>query len=382
MLFIYSILVTLAYILALPLLVYLWLKPKYKKSIPARFFLKDNPPFLHQGIWFHAASLGEIRSLKPFIDALNTKEINISVITQTGFNEAIKYQYAHVRYLPFELFLPFWMKKQNVLIVLEAELWPMLFYVAKAKRTKTILLNARISDRSYASYLRFAVIYRWIFRFIDTVFAQTALDKERLESLGARNVHVSGNIKTFQRYAVTHDYQKESNKRVVVLASTHEKEEALILSRIELLPNDKLIVVPRHPERFDAVDAFLKVYAQEKGRSYGRLSHHEYEGYDVVLCDKMGELINFYAIADVVILGGSFVQGVGGHNPLEPAFFGVKLISGTYTFNQNALFPLVENVIVCDEKELKEVFAQSQTMLASRMIHSGDIAPILKEIIG
>ena len=96
----------------------------------------------------------------------------------------------------------------------------------------------------------------------------------------------------------------------------------------------------------------------------------------------MGELINFYAIADVVILGGSFVQGVGGHNPLEPAFFGVKLISGTYTFNQNALFPLVENVIVCDEKELKEVFAQSQTMLASRMIHSGDIAPILKEIIG
>ncbi len=370
------------YIVALPVLMLLWFKPKYKESIPARFFLKNNPPFTGEGIWFHASSLGEIRSLKPFIEALSGKNIKISAITQTGFHEALHYQQAQVRYLPFENFLPFWIKKQKVLVVLEAELWPMLFLIAKAKGAKTILLNARISDRSYASYLRFAFVYRWIFRFIDVVFAQTALDRERLSLLGAKNIYVGGNIKTFQRYTVTRVYPKEPNKRIVVLASTHDKEEELILSHIDLLPNDKLIVVPRHPERFALVDAFLSKYALNKGLSYGKLSLHEFEGYDVVLCDKMGELINLYAIADIVILGGSFVPNVGGHNPLEPASFGVKLISGKHIFNQNALFPLVKNSILCDENELKEVFANSQNIPASMMINQGDIAPILKEIIG
>lgn len=364
------------------MLIYLRFKLKYNVSIPARFFLKDNAPFEKEGIWFHACSLGEVRSLKPFIESLRDVHVNISAITQTGFREALQYPSADVRYLPFEIFLPFWITKQKTLVVLEAELWPMLFWVAKQKGIKTILLNARISDRSYQSYLRFAFVYRWIFSAIDVVFAQSVLDKERLENLGAKNVRVGGNIKTFQRYEVTNVYKKLDDRRVVLLASTHEKEEALILSRIELLPNDQLIVVPRHPERFDKVDLFLREYAKIKARSYERFSQKHQFASDIVLCDKMGELINLYAMADIVILGGSFVQGVGGHNPLEPAFFKTKLISGEYTFNQNVLFALVENSITCNENTLAEVFQNAQTLLPSAIAHSGDITPLLKEIRG
>lgn len=368
--------------MALPLLVYLRFKPKHTVSIPSRFFLRNNPRFLEKGIWFHACSLGEVRSLSPFVDALKTYELNLSVITQTGYQEALRYVGAQVRYLPFEVFLPFWTSEQKVLVVLEAELWPLLFISAKAKGAKTILLNARISDRSYDSYLRFAFLYRWIFGFVDIVFTQSEVDKKRLEILGARDVRVSGNIKTFQRYDVTKQYAKDKYRRVVVLASTHAEEEALILARITLLKNDQLIVVPRHPERFAEVDLFLKAYAQEHHRSYARLTDKECMSEDIILCDKMGELINIYAIADIVVLGGSFIEGVGGHNPLEPAFFKTKLITGKHTFNQNALFPFVENSVMCDSEELEDVFEHSEALLPSAIVNSGDMEPILKEIIG
>ncbi len=380
MTFFYTLLATLLYLLALPVLWYLSTKSKYSHSIPARFFLKDTPPFQKDGLWFHACSLGEVRSLKPFIEALHAFPLRMSVITQTGYKEALGYENVEVRYLPFEIFLPFWMKRQRVLVVLEAELWPLLFCVAKAKGMKTILLNARISDKSYASYRRFSLFYRWIFQHVDVVFAQSETDKERLHTLGARDVRVTGNIKTLQTYCVTKQYPKKEMKRIIVLASTHEKEEALVLNAIELKENDQLIVAPRHPERFGLVDALLHSYAYDKGLMYARLGELSALDADVVLCNTMGELMNLYAIADVVILGGSFVEGVGGHNPLEPAFFGVKLISGVHVFNQRVLYDWVDNIVTCSIEELSVVFKNVEALPPSAIVHQGDIAPILKEI--
>lgn len=381
-LFFYTILATLLYVLALPVLVYLRFKPKYKDSIPSRFFLKNNSSFEKSGIWFHACSLGEVRSILPLIEKITTEEINISVITQTGFKEASKVTHANIRYLPYEIFLPFWITKQKTLVVMEAELWPSLFVVAKIKGMKTILMNARVSDKSYQSYVRFGFLYRWIFRHIDVVFAQSQVDKQRLMELGAKDVRVSGNIKTFQQIGITKQYDKPKGKRVVILASTHENEEALILSHIELLKNDLLVVVPRHPERFERVELLLKNYAKEKQLTYSRISQNETIQDDVVLCDKMGELINLYAVCDVVILGGSFIDGIGGHNPLEPAFFGEKVISGPYVFNQKALFKCVENIVICQCEQLRGVFEKSDSIKNSSIINSGDISPLLNEILG
>lgn len=380
--FVYFTLAVLLYIVALPFLVYLRSKPKYHDSIPARFFLKDNPRFDVQGIWFHACSLGEVRSLSPFIEKLTHETVCISVITQTGFKEAKKHAFAHVRYLPFEIFLPFWMNKHKVLVVMEAELWPLLFIVAKAKGIKTVLLNARISDHSYRSYAKWGWFYRWIFKHIDLVLAQSDEDKTRLMQLGAKEIDVCGNIKQFQRYEVTKSYPKNRAKRLIILASTHEKEEALILDTIGLKPNDQVVVVPRHPERFEKVDAWLHDYARTQQRSYTRFSEHGSLESDVILCDTMGELINLYAIADIVILGGSFVEGVGGHNPLEPAFFGVKLISGESIFNQKVLFASVENSITCNSNTLGHIFETIEQYPASSISHGGDVTPLLEKILG
>lgn len=370
--------------MALPFLVYLRFKQKYKDSIPSRFYLKNNRSFPKGGIWFHACSLGEVRSILPLISKIKDEAIQISVITQTGFKEASKVSHARVRYLPYEIFLPFWITKQKVLVVMEAELWPMLFIIAKAKGIKTILMNARVSDKSYRSYLRFGFMYRWIFESIDVVFCQSNVDKKRLISLGAKEqcVHVSGNIKTFQQIVVSKHYEKPLGKRVVILASTHENEEALILEHITLEKDDILIIVPRHPERFEKVDVFLRNYSEKNNFTYSRLSQKNTLACDVILCDMMGELINLYATSDVVILGGSFIDGIGGHNPLEPASFGTKIISGPYVFNQKALFKCVENAIICDVGMLRGVFASSDALKNSSIINSGDIAPLMEEIIG
>jgi len=365
----------LVYILALPILIILSFKQKYRVSLPSRFFLKNNKPFEKSGIWFHACSLGEVNSLKRVFKELKNESLNLSVITGTGYKSAKEVDGLHVRFLPFELFLPFWIKKQKTLVVTEAELWPLLFIVSKLRGTKTVLVNARVSDNSYESYKKFAWFYRWIFASVDEVFAQSKVDKKRLEELGALNVYVNGNIKTFSKPIVTKEY-KEPKKKVIVMASSHEGEEQMILENLNLKSDEMLIVVPRHPERFDSVDRLLKEFTEKKDLSYEKISDDLKA--DIVLCDKMGELVNLFAIADTVLLCGSFLEGIGGHNPLEPAFFGCKVVSGKYTFNQKALFKLVENIKVCSTGELKDI--DFEDIKPSKVLHVGDIKTLIEKI--
>jgi 3-deoxy-D-manno-octulosonic-acid transferase len=367
----------LVYLLALPILIILSFKQKYKLSIPSRFFLFNNPPFEKEGIWFHACSLGEVNSLKPIFEELKGEVLNLSVTTGTGFKTAKSVKDLHVRFLPFEIFLPFWIRKQKIVIVTEAELWPILFVCAKLKGIKTILINARISDNSYRSYKKFSFFYKWIFSHIDEVFAQSDIDKKRLEELGASSVHVNGNIKTYATVKVTKEYTKP-NKRVIVMASSHEGEEEIILENLHLKTDEVLVVVPRHPERFSTVDKLLEKYCKSKNLSYAKLSQDDSLDENVVLCDKMGELVNFFAMSDVVILCGSFKDGIGGHNPLEPAYFNNKIISGPYVFNQKALFSLVENIKVCSVDELKNV--NFDELKQSKILHTGEIKTLLDKI--
>ncbi len=369
----YLLLAAILYIAAFPFLLLLTFKQKYKHSIPKRFFLYKNPPFQDSGIWFHVCSYGEAVSLKPLLQKLE-KRVNISVITQTGFQAAQRYR-ADVRYLPYELFLPFWIKKQKVLIVSEAELWYMLFWSAKKKGAKTILINARISDNSYRSYQRFRWFYQKIFAHIDTVFAQSERDKQRLLELGAKKVEVTGNIKAYANVKTTRTFKKPQQE-VVTLASTHAGEEALLLENIDY-HDKKLIVVPRHPERFMEVGELLSNFAAKKGLSFHKFSKKEDFDSDIILIDKMGELVNIYAISDIVYLGGSFVEGIGGHNPLEPASFGCKIISGMHIFNQLSLFDLVENINVIEPWEIAVTEKEAQSTKIRAKV---EIEPIIKAI--
>jgi len=369
------------YLLFLPLILLLSFKKKYRHSIPARFFLRNNPPLPEGRVWFHACSFGETRALKPIIEAIGREKTALTTTTQTGFSEAKKLAEA-VRYLPFEPLLWFWVRPQKALVVMEAELWFLLFYLAKRRGAKTMLINARISDRSWKSYRRFAWFYTRIFDQIDEVYAQSETDKARLELLGASNVTVTGNIKLAEPAKVTKKYPKPSGI-VVTAASTHEgEEEGILRAFLEWRaghPDAKLLLVPRHPERFDKVYDIARKSAQDAGLDVGRWSESRSLDADIVVIDVMGELINFYAVSDIVILGGAFAP-VGGHNPAELLPFGCRLISGRNIFNQKAIFSALEGALLCDLEALAPTLEKAVSAKPPRLKQAVTLEPILKGI--
>ena len=378
----------LAHLLLAPLLALLTFKPRYKQSLKARFFFPRSHRGEHYDFWLHACSLGEVSSLEAIVDSIPTnKKIFISVITQTGFSQAHHLFGARdnvvIDYLPFETLLPLVAPTCDKLLVFEAELWLLLFAWAKRGGASTKLVNARISSRSLGRYLRLKKFYKHLFSFVDSVLCQSEMDLSRLEALGAKNVKTLGNIKILNPIRPSRFYARPA-RLVVLAASTHAGEEEVILEAFSALLNGKsnaeaksfkpknpysfalpprwnhienapplLILVPRHPERFEVV---YKLAARDfevaRWTSLGGGDEAiENLKQNVLLVDAMGELINLYALSDLVILGGGFAP-IGGHNPLEPATFNNILISGKEIFNQKALFDCVRNYYLVSKDEL------------------------------
>ncbi|MCH9739232.1 MAG: lipid IV(A) 3-deoxy-D-manno-octulosonic acid transferase [Epsilonproteobacteria bacterium] len=380
----YGVVLTVAYLIALPFLFVLSkYKEKYTVSIPARFFLKDNRPLDPNGIWFHSCSFGEARAIYPLLDNLPNDDLRLSSTTQTGYEAIVQKQPEQSRYLPFEPLLSFWLKPQKVLVVMEAEFWYLLFALAQKRGAKTLLINARMSDRSYPKYKKMAWLYRQIFRYIDEVYAQSEIDKERLESLGAKNVHVIGNIKLANISTSTKKLSKPK-ALLVCAASTHEGEEELILEAFAELKKERsdarLVVVPRHPERFEKVRQMVKAFAKEHRYTAHNYSENEAFNADIVVADILGELVNIYAISDIVILGGAFAK-VGGHNAAEAAQFGCKIISGEHYFNQRDIFSMIEGIAIVTESNLARRLQQYAQLKPTKIIQRTDIKPILDSIM-
>lgn len=379
----YTIIISLIYTITIPILYFLSkTKEKYKESIPARFFLKNNPPLTSNGVWFHSCSLGEARAIYPILEKLNNNILRVTTTTETGFRAISKKVPYESRYLPFEPLLFKWIVPQKVLVVVEAEFWYLLFILAKRRGAKTLLINARISDRSFHKYYRVRWIYRVIFRYIDEVYAQSRIDKSRLETLGAKNITIIGNIKLANIPSATKKLSKP--KALLICAgSTHEGEEELILDAFvklkEIEPNSKLVIVPRHPERFKRVSLMVEEIAKDYHYSYHNYSDNEAFNSDIVVANVLGELINIYAISDIVILGGAFFP-IGGHNASEPAQFNCKIISGVHYFNQRDIFSTIEGIAIIEKEELSKTLIEHKSIKPSKIVNRTDINPILKSI--
>ena len=371
---------TAAWIAALPFVFLLSFKRKYRRSLPARFWLWRNPPLKKGGVWFHACSFGETRALAPLLQRAGDAA-RLSVTTQTGFEEGRRLC-DEVRYLPFEPLLWGWVRRHALLVVMEAELWYLLFFLAGRRGARTLLINARISDRSYPRYRKFAWFYRRIFAQVDAVYAQSDEDARRLKELGARRVAVTGNIKLASLPEASRAYPKPSDL-VITAASTHEGEEAGILRAFFAFrrrhPEASLLLVPRHPERFDKVAALAADHAQKEGAAFCRWSEGRGAAAPVTVVDAMGELVNLYAVSDIVVLGGAFVP-VGGHNPAEVIPFGCRLVTGRHIFNQRAMFASVEGARFCDLAGLEEALEAALEDTPLRLKHPVSLAPILEEI--
>ncbi len=378
--YIYLILVAVIYIATLPFLAILAFRKKYRDSIPSRFFLINNLPLKENGLHFHTCSYGEAKAIKAVIDEFDSEILRFSTTTQTGFS-VIKNYTSESRYLPFELFLPFWIKRQKLLVVFEAELWYMLFAVSKRKGTKTFLINARLSEKSFPKYYRFKWLYKRVFENVDAVYAQSFEDAKRLKRIGAKNISVIGNIKFANTQKPTKVFPK-NYKLIVTAGSTHEGEEKLILDAflsLKEVENAQLIVTPRHPERFNSVAAFLEKEALKENLTFSRYSKCKDFKSDIVLIDVMGELINSYAISDIVILGGAFAD-IGGHNALEAAQFGVKIITGKNYYNQVEIFKHINGLTIIEPSILKETLLNYMALPYSSVDTKSNLSKLVKDI--
>ena len=372
----YTVLAALLWIAALPFLLMLSFKKKYRHSIPARFFLWKNSPFASHDIWFHVCSLGEAKAIAPLVERLSPLKIAITTITHTGYAAASNYS-AQVRYLPYEVWLWFWIRHPKLVVVLEAEFWYLLFRIAHARGAKVIALNARISERSFPKYYAMRWFYKRLLAQCDRIFCQGSDDMARFIALGALNVEVLGNIKLAQKIVVTQQYRKP-DATLIVAASTHEGEEEAILKGFLLYKehnaNARLIMVPRHPERFAKVLGLIKKTAPLM--SLVCWSDSKELSSDITLVDVMGELNNLYAISDVAILGGAFAP-IGGHNPLEPAQLGCKIITGEHIFLQRELFKYVRHVQFIAQEEIFKALLNAQTLPPSHVDETIDLDRIV-----
>ena len=327
-------------------------------------------------IVLHAASVGEVMAAKPLIESLLRQypeyQVCVSTFTPTG-SQIVQKVFANsvtTVFLPFDLnaavhlFLE--RLKPQLMIIMETEIWPNLLASCHKKGIPVVMFNARVSEHS--SYARFRSLTAEALGCVQFIGARSASDLECLQGLGAdpHKSRVLCNIK----YSVSVDESCKDqgrvfrgqwgNDRIVWLAaSTHSGEDELVLSVYKALkkqwPDLLLILVPRHRERFDAVAQLCQASGHcVQRRSTGQAFTVDV---DVVLGDSMGELLSWYASADIALIGGSLLPQGGGHNPLEAAAFSLAIVSGSRVTNFQDLYPSMQEkqavVLVDDAEALK-----------------------------
>lgn len=351
--------------LALPfVLLKLWRRgraePGYRRHIAERFGFYDQfvgagrPPLL----WVHAVSVGETRAAQPLVDALLSRYPDHSLLLthMTATGRATGQQlFAHYGARFVQSYLPYdtgWMAarflryfKPRISILMETEVWPNMVAQCVRHRVPVALVNARLSERSLRRGKRFEGLMLEAASGLALVAAQTEADAERLKRFGAGNVHTTGSLKfdvappaaILARGARWR--AQIGNRPVLLCASTRDGEEALILSALDAIDKTAwgdmlLVIVPRHPQRFDEVAALIDAYP---GLSMQRRSAMEddtavAQSTSVMLGDTMGEMFAYYVACDIAFIGGSLLP-LGGQNLIEAAAVGKPVLVGPHTFN-------------------------------------------------
>lgn len=348
---------------------------------------KEYPKERNSNIFLlHAVSLGEVRAITPFIRLFVQQfphiQLLITTTTLTGslqihesFKEELKTQQVITTFLPLDHggLLKHFLKKYPpaLILVMETEIWPNLFYEAHRLKIPLVMVSACLSSLSFSRYQK---IKKTIQRLLSPVqvLAQTDEDVDRFKALGVKRVRRMGNIKydlSVPDEQIKPVYLLEAKREKYIywlVASTHDGEEALVLKTYQALkknfPQLKLILVPRHPERFPEVENLI----HSTRLTYLKRSKTSFEAFtnqpDLWLIDSIGELLIFYAFADIALVGGSFVP-IGGHNILEPAYFAKPIIVGPYMEeNQETLTFFKKNKAII-QTEAQELFTVISSLI-------------------
>jgi 3-deoxy-D-manno-octulosonic-acid transferase len=387
---IYSFLLTIAALLSSPY----WLirgirQQKYLGTLSQRMSWKlPAGSFAERPLWLHAVSVGEVLAAKVLFSALRVERPNLpvvlSTVTLTGqalAKKEIPAAAAHF-YFPFDwaFCVRRFLRRINPcgVVIFDTEMWPNFLRSCAAYGIPTVIANGRISDNSFARYLRMRFLTRSMLKTIRAVGAQTREDRERFLRLGGREdqVQVTGNLK-YDFEAPDLEARKDllglirrglgltQMTPVLVVGSTMKGEEPIYLeayARVRSsLPETRLILAPRHPERFEEVAELLRRCGMAFVRRSSLETSSDREA-EILLLDSVGELRSVYSLADIAIIGGSFLP-FGGHNPLEPAALGKAIIFG----------PEMANF-----KEVARLFLQEE---AARQCSAAELAPAVLQLL-
>lgn len=350
-------------------LLYLLLRSRkdsgYRQRFAERFALRLPTAAAQHGIVLHTVSVGEFNAAKPLIKQLLLQYPHLPLLitcTTPTASAAIEKLQAEQRelgkqlehcYLPFDypVLMRRWLAflQPQLLIILETELWPNLIARCKALAIPTLIVNARLSKRSAKGYRRFSFLTQAMLQNISQILTLDKNSARRFAALGANQLQVAGNLKFELDVPKSSTQLAQSLKpllqgRIVwVAGSTHAGEDELLIQAYQQLkvvfPQLMLVLVPRHPERFDEVALLL----QQQQLKFVRRSQNGLPdaSTQVWLGDSMGELLSWYQLADFVFIGGSLINR-GGHNPLEAMAFGKAVLSGPYIFNFQQVFQLLQ----------------------------------------
>lgn len=329
-------------------------QPGYRSHIAERFGFIDVPAG-NPIIWLHAVSVGETRAAEPLVHALLAQypghRVLLTHMTPTGrATSTMLFQDPRVlvAYVPYDLtgavdrFLT--RVQPRLGLLMETEIWPNLILRSRHRRIPILLINARLSARSAKRYARFDHLIRPVLSALTAVGAQTPEDADRLRALGAQNITVTGNLKfdvsidpSLQALGKSWRQALSAQRPVWLAASTREGEEVIILNAHRLLcsqfkdPKETplLVLVPRHPQRFDTIAEQILRAGFTMGR---RCAGSSADQLDVWLGDSMGEMVAYYSMADVAVIGGSLLP-FGGQNLIEAAACGTPTVIGPHTYN-------------------------------------------------
>jgi len=377
--FIYSLLIR----LVLPfILLRLWWNGRQAPELRRNWYQRLGFPPRMDGpvVWVHAVSVGETIAAGPMVRRLLARNPGIIILmtamTDTGLAQARKMfgdqvQYAYAPYdTPGSIRRFLDRAHPRILVIMETEIWPNMICQCRGRNVPVFLINARLSERSARGYERIRSLASPVMRSISWVAAQAEKDAERFRRIGVapEKIAVTGSVKfdvdipdsvRVASAAIKSDF---AARPVWIAGSTHEGEHEHLLAAhkqiLEVHAQALLVVVPRHPDRFEPMaDRIAK-----SGFSLARRSNHDDPGQaQVYLGDTMGELMMLYGAGDMAFVGGSLIER-GGHNPLEPAAWGIPVFSGPHVFNFETIYQrLLDDAGV-------EVITNADE-LATRIIH-------------
>ncbi len=354
---------------------------KYRSSLLARLGI-GLPDFSSKSdrlvVWIHSVSVGEAKAAAPLFKLIKTKypeaQILVSSTTETGHGEAKRSMpgAAHYFFLPFDFS---WIIKKTIkrlcpdaLILVESDFWYHLIKYAKKAGSSVLLVNGKVSERSSRRFKKIPFFAKTLFDTFDHLCLQNQTYYDRFIDMGAEpaKLSITGNIKldhTPPKLSSSEaDLWKQelgiSNEdKVIVIGSTHDPEEQWLMTAInkikESIPKVKVLLVPRHPERF--ADVALRL--QSQGFSVLKYSERDRKkgNEQVILIDAMGLLTTCYQLGEVAIVGGSFVQHVGGHNVFEPIQCGIPVVFGPHMHGQPELRDMLISANAAKESTIPEL---------------------------